>query len=232
MAVNSYAQSVANASSPFSMVSPGRLNLTLFGGGYISDQYGTSQEGFQLEQTMISSVDLVGRAIGYQLYIGNPFGNPLAQNGRHESRLNFGRFEGGIDIQPFEGTSVYLLGGGDVGDSYAGVFEADLSSWLLLRSRHPLNLTTSTVYGSENHVTINEIDLRPMLLSNERYLVMAGAGGAIYAGGFVRGLEGQGGPDLGIYFPHLRAGINLQAGYGSARQFGQLSIFKQFEWFE
>lgn len=229
---HAYSQSAQTASTPFAIINPGHFNLTLFGGGYMSDQYGATEEGFQFEQSVTSSVDLVGRSIGYQLYIGNGFGNPLAPHQDHEARLNFGRFEGGLDIKPFEGTNVFILGGGDVGDSHAAIFEGDLSSWFLLSAKHPINLSVSTVYNSENQVSTNEIDLKTILLYDERYLITAGAGGAIYAGGFVHGIEGQGGPDFGIYFPDWQIGINAQAGYGDAKQYGELTLFKQFDWIE
>jgi hypothetical protein len=230
-----YGQSAANAqlANPFfQLASPGQLNFTLFGGGYVSDQYGTTQEGFQFEQSITRNVGLVGRAIGYQLYVGNPFGDPLAPAKGHHSRLNFGRFEGGLDIKPSDSINLFILGGGDAGDSHAGVAEIDLSSWFLRRSSHPLNLSMSAVWGSQNQVWITEVDWRTILYSSEKYLLMAGAGGAIYAGGFVHGAEGQGGPDLGIYFPGWQIGLDAQAGYGSARQYGELSIFKQFVWTE
>jgi hypothetical protein len=220
------------ASSFFQLATPGQFALTLFGGGYVSDQYGTTQEGFQFEQSVTASVGLVGRAMGYQLYVGNPFDNPLAPGSGHRSRLNFGRFQGGLDIKPLDGTNLFILGGGDAGDSHAGVVESDLSSWVLMRSSHPVNLAMSGVWGSENQVWITETDFRTILYSSEQYLLLVGAGGAIYAGGFVHGVEGQGGPNLGIYFPGWRIGLDAQAGYGSARQYGELSIFKQFAWTE
>jgi len=229
---HAYGQSAQTASSPFTIITPSHFNLTLFGGGYMSDQYGATEEGFQFEQSLTSFAGLVGRAMGYQLYIGNGFGNPLAPHQGREARLNFGRLEGGLDIKPFDGTNLFILGGGDVGDSHAAIFEGDLSSWFLLRAKHPINLSVNTVYNSENQVSANEIDLKTILVYDERYLITAGAGGAIYASGFVHGIEGQGGPDLGIYFPGWQIGINAQAGYGDAKQYGELTLFKQFDWIE
>jgi hypothetical protein len=210
---------------------PDRLYLTMFASGYISDQFGVSQQGFQLEQNVTPALGLVGRASGYQLFVGNGFGNPLVlSGGTHESRLNFGRFQGGFDLKPLPSTNLVLLGGGDVGDSDAAVFEADFSSWLLRETAHPVNVAVSTVYNTRNEVSSNEIDLRAVLLNGGNYLITAGAGGAVYAGGFARGAEGEGGPDFGVYLPDWNVGLTTQAGYGTSKQYGVLTIYKQFVW--
>src|SRR5215471_12812609 len=64
----------------FDVVTPGRFSLTLFGGGFGSDQYGTTQEGVQFEQSLTRYVGIVGRATGYQLFMGHGFANPLLPN--------------------------------------------------------------------------------------------------------------------------------------------------------
>lgn len=203
-----------------------RLDVALFGGGFISDNYGTLQEGFQLEQTVTRSVGLVGRFTGYQLFVGSPLDDPLAPGTGHRKLLNFGRFQGGVDLALAEGTNLFILGGGDGGDSHAGVIEGDLNSWFFLSKPHPLNLAIGATYDSQNSVTCSAINLRLILTSNDQYVVAAGAGGAIYGGGFVPSVEGQGGAILGIYFPRWKLGFDGQAGYGDAKQYGQLSIFK------
>jgi hypothetical protein len=232
-----YAQSAVstNPAHPngfFQLANPEKLTLTIYAGGFVSDQYGVTQEGFQFEQSVTPYLGLVGRATGYQLYIGHGFDNPLVPGTGYHARYNFGRFQGGLDIQPAEGTNLYLLGGADAGDSSAGVAEGDLSSWILMQSRHPVNLAVAAIYDSQNQVTSSEIDLRTIAWSNEKMVFLAGAGGALYAGGFVHGLDGQGGPLIGFYFPGWRLGLDAQAGYGTSHQYGQLSIYKQFSWIE
>ncbi len=64
----------------FDIATPGRFNLTLFGGGFGSNQYGTTQEGVQAEQSITQYVGVVARATGYQLYMGHGFSNPLVPN--------------------------------------------------------------------------------------------------------------------------------------------------------
>jgi hypothetical protein len=211
---------------------PEHLDLTLFGGGFASDQYATTQEGFQLEQSVTESIGVVGRFTGYQLFVKSSFGNPIVPGAANHSLYNFGRLQGGVSLAPFDGTSLYLLGGGDVGDSNAATAEGDLSSWFFLQRRHPLNLAISSVYDTQNQIDSSEIDLRSVIYSNEKMMLLAGAGGAIYAGGFVHGLEGQGGGIFGIFFPSWQLGLDAQAGYGSARQYGQLSIVKQLRFTE
>jgi hypothetical protein len=227
---SAHGQANPAAVSSWTTFNPDHLYLTTFASGYISDQFGATSEGFQLEQTLTPAVGLVGRAVGYQLFVGNGFGNPLVLSGPHEARLNFGRFEGGIDLKPFPATNLVLLGGGDVGDSDAAIFEGDFSSWQLRDTPHPVNLAISTLYNTENEVSSNEIDLKAVVLNGESYLITGGAGGAIYAGGFVRGVEGQGGLDVGVYFPKWNLGFTTQAGYGSAKQYGLLTVYKQFDW--
>ena len=106
------------------------LDITPFGGGFVSEDYDDTDEGIQIEQSLTQGLGLIGRATGYQLYLRENTVSPLqASSNQTEARLNFGRFEGGIDISPLEGTNLYLLGGHDVGDSDAFVIEGDLSSW-------------------------------------------------------------------------------------------------------
>lgn len=205
---------------------PGRLNATLFGGGYGSDKYGTIQEGFQLEQSITRYVGVVGRVSGYQLFIGEGFDDPLAPGSGHAARLNFARMQAGADFTLYPGTHLYLLGGGDAGDSHAAVVEGDFSSWLFMHSPHPVNFSFSSNYNDQNQVVSSGIDLRAVVLSTEKYMVLAGGGGAIYAGGFVSSIQGQGGPDLSVYLRKLGMGVDLQAGYGDAHQYGQASLYK------
>ncbi|MGO9606366.1 MAG: hypothetical protein ACLQAT_23745 [Candidatus Binataceae bacterium] len=216
----------------FTLQKPGTLNLTGFAGGYGSNTYGTIQEGFQFEQSLTPYIGAVGRVTGYELFEGGGFANPLNPGNSHEARLNFARFQGGVDLNLYPGTHLYILGGKDAGDSHANNIEGDFSSWLFLHSLHPVNFSFSASHGYENGVTSSSIDLQTIVASTEKWIFLAGGGGAIYGGGFVSGVAGQGGPDLGCYYRPWNIGFSAQAGYGAADQYGQLTIYKQLTIFE
>lgn len=218
----------------FEFREPPRDEALFFVGGFRSDKYATTQEGFQLEHSITPYVGLVARLSGYQLFEGQGFADPLnpGNSSKHFARLNFGRAQGGLDITPYPATHLYLLGGGDFGDSSAGVLEADFSSWWFAYSRHPINLGFETGYDSQNRVNSNAIDLRTVVLSRGKFLILGGAGGDIYKGGFISGVQAEGGPDLGIFLTRLRAGADFQTGYGNAGYYLQLSMFKLFGWNE
>jgi hypothetical protein len=216
----------------FSAQDPGRFDLTFFGGGYGSDKYGVLQEGIQVEQTLTPYIGGFGRFTGYQLWIGEGFDSPLSPGSGHSSRLNFGRFQGGLDFTLLPGTHLWVSGGKDTGNSHADIVEGDFSSWILLHSRHPINVSFSSIHDWQNGVTSNEIDVQTIVYSTEKYMVMAGGGGAFYVGGFVPSVDGQGGPDIGFYYRPWQMGFTAQGGYGSAHQYGQLSMFKQLNFFE
>jgi hypothetical protein len=205
----------------FSLATPGRFDLIAFGGGFVSDKYGVLQEGFQGEQSITRYIGLVARATGYQLWEGQGFANPLTPNGSPQSRLNFGRFQGGLDFLITPTTHLYLLGGKDAADSHATSIEGDISTWLFVHSLHPISFMTSTVHDYQNNVTSSSIDIRTVVASTENFLFTAGGGGALYGGGFVPGVQGQGGPDLGVYYRPLRIGIDIQ-----------IALYKQFSWTE
>jgi hypothetical protein len=216
----------------FSLQSPGLLQATLFGGGFVSDKYGVLQEGAQVEQSITPYIGGFARATGYQLWIGNGFESPLAPGSGSFPRLNFGRFQGGADFTLYPGTHLYVSGGHDVADSDAFIIEGDFSSWLFVHSQHPLNGSFSTVHDYQNGVTSSEIDVNAILLSTEKYMILGGIGGAMYFGGFLTEGQGQGGPDLGFYYRPWNLGVSAQAGYGNAHQYGQLTMYKQLSWFE
>ncbi len=216
----------------FSLQTPGLLQATLFGGGYVSDKYGVLQEGVQVEQSVTPYIGFFGRATGYQLWIGQGFESPLAPGSGSFPRLNFGRFQGGVDFTLLPGTHLYVSGGHDVADSDATVIEGDFSSWLFLHSLHPLNGSFSSIHDFQNGVTSTEIDLQAIVLSTEKYMVLGGVGGAFYNGGFLTSAQGQGGPDLGFYYRPWQLGVSAQAGYGNAHQYGQISMYKQLQWLE
>lgn len=226
------AQQLQNLYPNFFELKPDILDVVGFGGGFGSQDYGAIQEGLQLDQRITRYIGAVGRVTGYQLWIGDDFDNPLAPGTGHQARLNFARLQGGVEFDLYPGTTLFVLGGGDVGDSTGAVIEGDGSSWLFSHSQHPVNFSFSANHDYENHVTAAEIDVRAVVSSTETYLITAGGGGAIYQGGEISSAAGQGGPDLGIYFRHYALGFALQGGYGSAGGFGQLSIIKQWDFFE
>ncbi len=217
----------------FTIQQPGQFSLTGFGGGFVSDKYADTQQGVQFEQSITPYIGLFGRATGYELWIGGGFDNPLAPGTGHFPRLNFGRFQGGFDLTLYPGTHLFLSGGHDVGDSDAYIVEGDFSSWLFLHSHHPINFSFSSFHNFQNGITSTEIDLQTVLKSSEKYMILAGGGGAMYNGGFLgNSSAGQGGPDLGFYYRPWRIGFSAQAGYGSAHQYGQISMYKQLGWSE
>jgi len=216
----------------FKLQTPGLLQAIIFGGGFVSDKYGVVQEGAQVEQSITPYVGAFARATGYQLWIGNGFQSPLDPNGGAHARLNFGRFQGGVDFTIAQGVHLYISGGRDAGDSHANIIEGDFSGWLWLHSKHPVNLSFSSIHDYQNGVTSSEVDLQAILISTEKYMVLGGIGGAMYFGGFLTNAQGQGGPDLGFYYRPWQMGVSAQAGYGNAHQYGQLSMYKQLSWLE
>jgi hypothetical protein len=230
LACSAHAQ--AQDLSPFlDLERPGHLTLRLFATGYGAEKYGTTHQAFELDQSLTRAVSVVGRVLAYQIYQGTGFDSPLkpaARNATHD----FGRFEGGIRLSPFQGTTFALLGGKDVGDSDAAVFENDFSSWLWLQSRHPVNVAYSSNHYYENGVTNGLIDVRTVALSTSRLILLLGAGGAIWGGGSVGQAKGQGGPDIGLLLRGWHVSVDVQAGYGSSRTYGMVSISRSFDWEE
>ncbi len=93
------APAVSASQGPFTLLSPGELSLTVLGGGYISSDYGVTEQGVQVVQSITREIGLIGRATGYQLYIGDNFGNPLNPGRPHHSRSTSAGFkEGSIFI--------------------------------------------------------------------------------------------------------------------------------------
>jgi hypothetical protein len=216
----------------FKIPDRGRFSVLTFLGGYGSDKYGTVQEGFQLEQSITRYVGLFGRLTGYQLWIGQGFDSPLQPGTGHSARLNFGRAQGGFDLNLFPGTHFYISAGRDFGDSRAVIVEGDMSSWLLLHSLHPVNFSFSSFHDYQNGVTSTEVDIQAILKTTEKYILMAGGGGAFYMGGFIHGTDGQGGPDVSFYYRPWEVGLSTQAGYGSAHQYVQLTMYKELSFSE
>lgn len=210
---------------------PGRLSLRVFAVGYGAEKYGTTHAGFEIDQTITRAISLIGRIAAYQVYQGSGFDSPLTP-ARRSSPRDFGLFEGGATLSPFQGTTFTLLGGENAGDSDAPVFENDFSSWLWLQSRHPLNFSYSTSHYYQNGVTNGLLDARVVALSTGRLLLLVGAGGAIWGGGSVGQAKGQGGPDVGVFVREWRVSVDVQAGYGSSRTYGMVSFSRTFGWDE
>ncbi len=131
-----------------------------------------------------------------------------------------------------QGTYLYLLGGADVADSNAGVFEADFSTWMFRERPHPFNLVMSVSYNSQNLITSGEVDLRLLLHSDQQVVLTGGLSGAGFAGGFVHGFSTQAGVILGAYSPQWQIGLDGQFGYASTSVYAQIAIFKRFQWTE
>jgi hypothetical protein len=224
--------SLAHGDSVLSQViNPAQLSLTLFAAGYGSDKYGTTHEGFELEQSVTRQLGLIARASTYQIYQGTGFDSPLLPASKSSPR-DFGRFQGGIDLTPLPGVSLALLGGEDVGDSHAPVVEGDFSSWILSHSLHPINFSFSGSHFYENEVTSGRIDLRVITLSTADLMLLGGLGGAIWGGGSVGNAKGQGGLDISVFVRRWHLSIDLQTGYGSSHAYGLLNFSRQFHWNE
>jgi hypothetical protein len=229
--VSSAVAPAQGASQFLELDNPGLLSLRLFAVGYGAEKYGTTHAGFEIGQTITQSISVIGRAVAYQVYQGTGFDSPLVPT-QHSSPRNFGLFEGGVSFSPIQGTTFTLLGGDNVGDADAPVFENDFSTWLWLQSRNPINLSYGTSHYFQNGVTNGLLDARIVACSTGRLLLLLGAGGAIWGGGSVGQAKGQGGPDIGVFLREWRVSIDLQAGYGSSRTYGIVSFSRSFGWNE
>src|SRR5579862_6788164 len=202
------------------------LDVTLFGGGLASQDYYLTDEGIQLEQSVTEGLGIVGRATGYQLWIEKNATSPLEPSNKTVNRLNFGRFQAGFDVSPISGLNIVLLGGHDVGDSDAWTIEGDISMWFLLSSAHPINVFVAPVHNFQNDVTSSEIDFRVVAMQTPDWILLLGAGGQVFGGGFISGIEGEGGPIIGIYNRMYQMGADLQFGYGTPGFYGELNLYK------
>jgi hypothetical protein len=239
-------------SNIFELVTPPHVSVTLFAIGYGNEKYGSTQGGFQLEQSVNGLFGLVGRASAYQILKGIlGYDSPLSPSSKSAPR-DFGRFQGGIDLTPFQGISLVLLGGEDVGDSHAPVVEGDFSSWFGIHTAHPFNISFTGSHYYQNGVTSGTYDLRTMAMSTANFILLLGGGGAIWGGGSkahggpeIDGLSDEveaydnpaaikahGGPEIGIFLRRWHLSVEVQAGYGSAHTYGVVSVSRQFTWDE
>jgi hypothetical protein len=216
----------------FELVTPPHVSVTLFAIGYGNEEYGSTQGGFQLEQSVNGLFGLVGRVSAYQILKGTVgYDSPLSPSSRSAPR-DFGRFLGGLDITPFPGTSLELLGGEDVGDSHAPVIEGDFSNWFGIHTTHPFNISFSGSHYYQNGVTSGTYDVRTMAMSTANFILLMGGGGAIWGGGSLAAVKAHGGPEIGIFLRRWQLHVEVQAGYGSAHTYGVVSVSRQFSWDE
>jgi hypothetical protein len=216
----------------FELTSPPHVGVTIFSIGYGNEKYGSTQGGFQLEQSVNGLFGLVGRASAYQILKGTiGYDSPLSPSS-HSATRNFGRFQGGLDITPFQVTSLVLLGGEDVGDSDAPVIEGDFSTWFGIHTTHPVNVAFTGSHYYQNGVTSGTYDLRAMAMSTSKFILLIGGGGAIWGGGSLDGVKAHGGPDIGIFLRRYHLDIEIQGGYGSAHTYGVVSVYRQFNFAE
>jgi hypothetical protein len=210
---------LTNPSSP-------HLDATLFGGGLASEDYYLTDEGIQLEQSITEGIGIVGRATGYQLFIEKNASSPLEPSNHTVNRLNFGRFQAGFDVSPVSGLNIVMLGGHDIGDSDAWTIESDISAWFMLASAHPINVFIAPVHDFQNDVTSSEIDFRVVAMQTPDWILLLGAGGQVFGGGFISGIEGEGGPIVGVYNRLYQMGADLQFGGGTPGAYGELNLYK------
>jgi hypothetical protein len=216
----------------FTPASPEHLSLTLFASGIGNEsKYAATHEGFQLEQTLNPYIGVVGRVSGYQIYQGAGWDNPLTLHPGTRPR-NFGVFMGGIDLLPFQGTSLTVLGGRDVGDSSGARIEGDFSSWISLHSRHPINLSFIGDHFYNNGQSSGMIDVRVVMSSSRRLTWLLGAGGQLWGGGSQPHLMKEFGPDLGLFLRQWQTSLDLQAGYGNNHGYGTIAVSHHFGWDE
>jgi hypothetical protein len=212
----------------FDLVSPPHVGVTIFASGYGNEKYGSTQGGFQLEQSVNGLFGLVGRASAYQILKGTiGYDSPLSPASRSATR-NFGLFQGGLDITPFQGTSLLLLGGEDVGDAHAPVIEGDFSHWFAMHTTHPVDVSFTGSHYYQNGVTSGTYDVRTMSVSTKNYILLFGGGGAIWGGGSLEGVLAHGGPEVGIFLRQYHLDIEIQGGYGSAHTYGVVTVSRQF----
>jgi hypothetical protein len=219
-------------SDSFELVTPPHVGVTLFTIGYGNEKYGSTQEGFQLEQSVNGVFSLVGRAAAYQILKGTTgYDSPLSPSSRSATR-DFGLFQGGVDITPFQGFSLVLLGGQDVGDADAPVIEGDFSDWFGIHTAHPSNISFTGSHYYQNGVTSGTYDVRTMAMSTANFILLLGGGGAIWGGGSLASVKALGGPEIGIFLRRYHLSIEVQAGYGSDHTYGVVSVSRQFNFEE
>jgi hypothetical protein len=210
---------------------PPHLTMTAFGAGYGSPPYGTTHQGLEFEQTLVRRLGILARLSSYQIYHGVAFDTPFPA--RPGQPFFYGRFEGGIDLNPFYGFHLTVLGGHDVGASDSAVIEESVSAWTDVHSAHPINLSVTSSHYFENQLTNGLVDARIIIMSTDKIMLLGGAGTIIWGGPTVKGsAKFQAGPDLGLFIRDWNLRLDLQSGYGSDQEYGMLSFSRSFDWEE
>jgi hypothetical protein len=216
----------------FELKRPPQLDVRLLVGGYAFEQGANTFEGFALEQTLTRYVSVVAAVSSYQFWKGTGgYDSPLTPAPKGAPR-NFVRFEGGVDLIPFQATSLTVLGGEDVGDSHAPVIEGIFSSWARIHSSHPLNFGFDSWHYYQNGASSGTYDLRTIALSAHDFLLLAGVGGAIWGGGMLPSTMTHGGPELGLFIPKWHLEVQIQSGYGTSGAYGIVTASRHFGWEE
>jgi hypothetical protein len=224
---NAFAETLTNA---FTFQRPPQLGVRLFAGGYAFEQGGNTYEGFELEQTLTPYINAVAAVSGYQFWKGTGgYNSPLTPAAKGAPR-NFARLQGGVDLIPFQGTSLIVLGGEDVGDSHAPVIQGIFSTWAAIHSSHPLNFGFAGWHYYQNGVSSGTYDIRTITLSAADFLFLAGIGGAIWGGGTLPSPKTHGGLDLGVFIQHWHLELQVQAGYGTSHTYGIVMASRHFSW--
>lgn len=210
---------------------PAHLTITTFGAAYGSPYSGTTHQGLELAQTVTRRLSLLVRLTGYQLYHGSAFDTPFPPH--PGAPFFFGRFEGGVDLNPAYGVHLIVLGGHDAGDSHSAVIEESASAWLNVHDAHPISLSVNSSHYFENQLTNGLVDLRTIALSSDKLMLLAGVGAIIWGGQTVKGsAKVQGGPEVGLYIRDWKLRLDLQSGYGNDHEFGMLTFSRSFDWQE
>ena len=209
---------------------PKHLSLTLFGAGYGSEAYGVTHEGFDLEQSITRGIGVTARVSTYLIYHGTGYDTPLNQTRREP--FFFGRFEGGINLSPMDGTNVAVLGGNDAGDSHSPLIEGSISTWINIHSAHPINFSISSSYYFQNNLSNGLIDLRTVVMSSGELMLLGGAGAIVWGGNLPQGAQVQGGPDVGFFLRRWKIRVDVQGGYGFHHEYGLVAFSRGFDWEE
>ena len=223
-----------NLSGAFEFKRPAELGVTLFASGYAFEKGASTYEGFELEQTLTPYLSIVGAVSGYQFWKGTGgYDSPLTPAAKGAPR-NFGRFQGGVDVIPFQGTSLIVLGGEDAGDSHAPVIQGIFSTWVGIHSSHPLNVAFDAWHYYQNGVSSGTYDIRTIALSTADFLLLAGIGGAIWGGGggTLSSAKTHGGLDLGVFIRNWHLELDVQGGYGTSHTYGIVMATRHFSWEE
>jgi len=258
---------LGDISDYFRMETPGYLESTFDTGTFVTEDYAQIQEGFQLEQSINQYFGIFCRVAAFQIFQNHIDNGTILVHDRPSdadisqlfplvspsAQLFFGRFQAGFDFYLTTDTTLQLSGGSDAGDDTSPLIEADLSTWLLVHSLRPLQLSLGSLYTFQDENSSSSISIDTVARSTASWLLMVGAGGAIFNSSFVSGvgtrrtnipegeprpfvvtvgnsgqsLGGQGGLDLNALYRPWQSTIGIQVGYGTSGIYGEIAISKQ-----